>query len=703
MRPKRALLASGCLLIAALAAVQCSPAPFGTLRLGLYANDLLIPDETNLMALYMAESDASGRVTKVHAFEAAPLREGDKVYVPFPASLVVVSGEVTQRVHLKLIAYHVEADGTRRPLTMREARVPVPTEQARLLRLNLFWHGIGNVVDEGTGLVAAEGSTGVSTERFDLLRSICAGGRAADGQTAGVDGSCVDLDVETEGDDLAAPLPGSTSEDPCLNVAATFAGATVVADLATRNQLAAGACSVHIPATVAASSFNVGVRSGAELRPLPLGLGVRREGERLVLPSVVCTALAGGAELVFAPSADPWTGAFGICAPWNTATRATTEGSATRDGGAPPDATTPDGNPADTGTDGATDADADGSVSEATASRYLFSTSVDFETLDGIAASSDHVVLTLRDSEIYLAHELLFATPTGSIPLDPKPLGEVNSRRPRRIDMAGKAEFYLESIASPGISARYLKPDGTTSPLAVTPGQNVRVFQLSAQRGAVTFGGSTLLARALDPASPGAVLPSELVDEPTAYPLRHVVGAGSHLVGSIIEANNRFDFLECDTSTERLVDCTAAINLQPAGIGPTGTTLEMAGSSLGAFALVEGGSTRALVHLALDGIPGLLGTRSVDSTAAHLAAGPTHVCFAGGDSGSAHVYCAGSMTEGDPLVDVYDVGVRDIVLSADATYLYTAYRCSGTLDIHVQRLPWSEALAGGLAAECPPP
>lgn len=691
MRSLRVLWASGFLALSALASVQCSAEPYGTLRLGLYVNDLLIPEETNLMALYMAESDAAGRTTKVHAFEATPLREGDRTLVPFPASLVVVSGEVTERVHLKLVAYHVGADGSRTVLTMREARTRVPATDARLLRLGLFWHGIGNVQDEGRGVVA---SGNVTTEaRFMQLHSVCNGALAPAGQTADEAGRCTSVDVETEADAINAPLPGSTADDPCLDVAATFAGELTLADPATRTELAAGACSMQVPASVAATTFNVGVRSGAEVRALALGLGVQREGDRVRLPAMVCTALSRGAALVFSPSADPWTGAFGVCAPWNTATGATTRGTPSVDGGPSVDAP-----PTETGTDGTADAslEADAPFVEPTASRYLFTTDIDFQALDGIAATFDQVVLTMRDAEARVAREVVFALPVGTIPLDAPASGDSIARRPRVLDLAGKHEFYLEADGYP---AQHLNPSGTAAPLSIPSPDNARVFQLAFGRGAVIHD-VPAAARELDPAAPSQVLGSELLQNPIPKGVQHIVRFGSRAVGSLIEDDQTFDFLDCDLAAGTLANCSVTQNVDLPSIGGIGSTLDMTSSSLGVFALVEGDGTRALVKL---GAPGQIATRSVDTSAAQLAAGPSHACFTGGDLAAAHVYCASSMTEGEPLVEVFDVAVRDVVLAADETYLYMAHRCGGALDIHLTRLPWAEAVAGGQSAECPPP
>lgn len=110
-------------LLCVAAGVHCaSEDTGGILRIGMYVNDLVIPEDTNLMGLYLAEIQAAGRYGKVHAFEAAPLRDGDTTYVLFPASLVVASGEQTARLHARLVAFHVDASGARKALTMREAR-----------------------------------------------------------------------------------------------------------------------------------------------------------------------------------------------------------------------------------------------------------------------------------------------------------------------------------------------------------------------------------------------------------------------------------------------------------------------------------------------------------------------------------------------------------------------------------------------------
>jgi hypothetical protein len=114
------------------------------------------------MGLYVAELQEDGKVGTVHAFEAAPLRDGEKVYVPFPSSLVLVSGKTTTVVHARLVAFHVDADGTRTALTMREARSAMPTDASKLLRMSLFWHATGNVTDDAAGTPIATAGDGAT-------------------------------------------------------------------------------------------------------------------------------------------------------------------------------------------------------------------------------------------------------------------------------------------------------------------------------------------------------------------------------------------------------------------------------------------------------------------------------------------------------------------------------------------------------------
>ncbi|RYE97653.1 MAG: hypothetical protein EOO77_38670, partial [Oxalobacteraceae bacterium] len=120
----------------------------GALVLGIHTNDLVIADDVNALGLYILHQDATGRVRERLAYEVAPLRVDGQVLVYLPATMVLeASDREGDRVHARLVAYRSD----RTVVTMREARAQVPTDQSRLLRLNLFFTNSGNVVDAAPG------------------------------------------------------------------------------------------------------------------------------------------------------------------------------------------------------------------------------------------------------------------------------------------------------------------------------------------------------------------------------------------------------------------------------------------------------------------------------------------------------------------------------------------------------------------------
>lgn len=351
-------------------------------------------------------------------------------------------------------------------------------------------------------LANSAGST--STERFFQFRSVCAGAPAPEGQTAGEDGSCVALDVETVVDDASLPLPGGDEEDPCFDVTAAFAGA-VPSDAAPTPEGPLGACSVPVPAQVG-SRWNVALRRDGVQRPLPVGLAARADTSRAVFVPSVCAALASGAQLVFAATTSPWRGDFGVCAPWNSAKEQTTDG-ATLDGGLPdmtlpdvtlPDATLPDVTLPDAPFSDVEIGDALPDVElpdvvppPAGAARHSLTAPPPGFTLLGLASAGAEVVLVGQVASMsHVLREPLFAALSGSSAY-PATVGVGFGVIPKLLRLGATDHFYLQLIAEPWDQSFFLS--ASSPPLAQTLAvveANRHFVQFAPNRGAMRCPGS---------------------------------------------------------------------------------------------------------------------------------------------------------------------------------------------------------------------
>lgn len=330
------------LLAASLVACSAKTVTPGALVLGIHTNDLVIADDVNLIGLYVAQIEAGGRVRQRLAYEAAPLRVGDDVRIRFPASLVLEArDEPGDRIHARLIAYR----GDRREvLTMREARSQVPSEGARLLKLNLFFTNAGNVVDSqpNTPMLETELSVqdqdGVISEgAFSRFQSVCEGRAAGVDQTADDSGRCVPLDIELgphNSYDFDAGLRGGRKEDPCYDVSAAFQARAdnAVRRIDTRALAPSGVCVVQLPGAydperlnlamiTAERAFETPDYGGAFLRPLAAGVAFTQSGTTVTLTAPACDQLrrAEVTGLIASQRTTAWRGGDPVCAPWSHA------------------------------------------------------------------------------------------------------------------------------------------------------------------------------------------------------------------------------------------------------------------------------------------------------------------------------------------------------------------------------------------------
>ena len=365
-------------LVASLAACTGKTVTPASLVIAMYTGDLDLPEDTDLVGLYIAQIEEGGRTRRVLAYEATPLREpGKPARIPFPSDFVVVSRGEADQVHVRLVAYKKQ---THDVLTMREARTKVPMEDQRGLRLNLFFTNQNNVQDAtpGAEVMAAAGSLStrdanaeISSQAFERFTSLCDGAPAPAGMTAGDDGSCVPLEVPLESlprTDAPEFLAGTREGDSCYDVHAAFvSGAGLgsgidVARVATSTLPVNGECRIPLPAVFDPARLNVALVTNAPVferpdgsysgfRPLAAGLAFRQQGNEVVLPAHVC-ALARVPEVVelaFSQRALAWGGLEPVCSKWSTAAAARAS-----DGAAPdplPDAG-PDASPAPTSVSG---------------------------------------------------------------------------------------------------------------------------------------------------------------------------------------------------------------------------------------------------------------------------------------------------------------------------------------------------------------
>lgn len=704
-----------CLALAgALATVHCS-SDQGSLRLGLYVNDLVIPDDTNLMGLYLAELDDAGRTVKAHSFEAAPLREGGVTKIPFPASLVLVSGETTTRVHARLVAFSVGADGARTPLTMREARTVVPTNEARLVRLQLFWHGTGNVVDDQPGV-----ALGDAAAAFSRLHSLCNGARAGVDVTAGIDQTCVPIEVASEADVVGDPLPGSAPNDACFDVAAAFAGAAEIS-LASREALPAERCSVQIPAEWRSRPFHVGVRgasgfaSGASfVRPLPLGGGAVLVGDRLELAPVACAALASGSELVLAASGAPWKGENGVCSDWNSAKRQGVDAEPGPDASVRPDATVPDprdasdaressvpGDEQEAGPEGGADA-SDGGLDAAEAgvsvvpseSSYTLTDTLDNQLL-GLAVAAGDLVLTLKFGGSSALMKLkAFTNDGGSEPLVRTSTGGV-AFRPRAVVLGGATEFLLEPVEDPTAPVSYLRPDLQQSVLDAPNNDRVRVAQIGANVALIHGMGTTTEGRLLGAGQPPTVGAVNVVDG-SLLPRGAVWSSSTRLVAGANPPTQELELYDCLVAGTQIGSCVTVLFVPEVSGDTLGTIDDVVDSGLGPYALVttnnSGNYLIAPVPARGDEYDG--SGIDVPLSTHVIIGGPERVCVATSTPDQGQILCASAVTTNAAgLVPVFDSFVTHLVLASDDTYLYAAYRCLSTAAdpkaVHLRRIRWS--------------
>lgn len=342
-------------------AMACSsePSSSGFLRISMHTGDLFLPDDTDRVGLYIAQSDQEGRMRNVLAYEATPLVEpGQAPRIRFPADLIVVSRGEADRVHARLVAFKRD---THEALTMREARVQVPIEDGKGIRLNLFFVNQSNVRDRDPGAPLLSGAVqlmdqggSISLDAFERFGSVCNGAPAPDGMTAGDDGSCVPLDVPNEALVEPAELDrGTRSTDGCYDVTRAFAraqpGDAEVPQIDARTLPASGDCRLPLPGQFDPARLNVAMKTseaafrdplGGALRPLPAQLAFRLEGNTLVLPARICD-LARRPEvsaLLFSQRTEAWGGGEPVCSDWALA-----KGEGSYDGGAP--TPLPDGAP----------------------------------------------------------------------------------------------------------------------------------------------------------------------------------------------------------------------------------------------------------------------------------------------------------------------------------------------------------------------
>lgn len=716
-RGPRAQTAFRAAALASLIVCSCGTPSPAALVLSLNTNDLAISADTDLVGLYVSQIGENGAVLRVDAHEAAPLRVGDDVKVPFPASLVLVPGEEqTAIVHVRLVAY--DNREARTVITMRESRTraPTPDDGARLLRLDLFFTNQGNVVDATPGAALGATASGLDTrssdvasrdyvgamaqQDFDRFTSICDGGPAPAGMTAGPDGRCTALEVELKSlpeFDLDQKVPGAIQDDFCYDVARAFdedaAGVAPIARVEKSALASSGECRIALPARYDAATLNVALltprsafplANGKSVRPLAakLAFSLSDDGATLTLPPNVC-ALARRDDmeaLLLSPRTDAWGGVEPVCALWvNAKARHSFDKPAATplgDAGAP---------------------DADAGAADAASDAPDTGASLDFadyavtmtDPLTAMAAMDGRVLLVSDNDGSYSGTtmpEAAFTTPTAAPA--PVALGGGYSRllaRAMRYQTA--PAFFVYDLM--GSKVGRLEGDVLT-PLS-TPSTNTYI-PMPLDNGVAAFGflegpptgtrqlritklvGSTLLSStyAYDFSVPMAAA-SFGIDQsfgvfsalglvvPNAEQNNVLVCAGSACTNTVLESPNLYSFLGITTASG------AAVGLYRTDVGVRFYDYATGVASAERFDISPGGRIVSgggihCVHQAID-------------------AGPDGVtCF---DDAA--------ISTSKAAFDVL-TGVDYALLDGDDLYLYVAYKCTGlaTDPVHVARMPWAK-------------
>ena len=696
--------------------------------LALNTNDLVISSDTNLVGLYVAQIGANGRVLAIEAHEAAPLRHEDgTVEVPFPASLLLADATDTQGVHVKLVAYR---GASRTPLTMRESRTQLPNEGQRLLRLNLYFTNQDNVADSAPGTtVLAEGSSLVSASdlsfrnatgpipqnQFDRFTSLCDGAPAPAGKTAGDDGRCVDLEVDVNTlpfrEDPGALVPGANPDaDSCYDVGRAFSlwedGAIGHFDRAAIDALpTTGECRIDLPAAYDPARLNVAMSTteaafetrsnphdpnsptttAPSLRPLPLGVAYRHEGNSIVLPAHVCAVVRRAAvqELLFSQRTVAWRGEEPVCAPWSHAKLPHEY-----DGAVPA--------PLPPGTDGG----AEGGITDAGAPDGDAGTPPSFSDYGLVAETAYRIdSFAAGDGRVALG-QLDFGSDAGVVVLDPArfeqwtltprgtalmyPLGAENmAPEVRSMNVDGQTEFYaqardgaglwhvgatIESIAGPWDGGS----KAVVAPLWDGPAVAWTSFETT---------DSKLVVQRLT--APRTLAQSPFIEYPIAeFDLAD--GFGTSFSGTtFVVPSYGATYLRCIGASCEPVTGNAALDELDTPAHSGGATFSIArGPNLPGQRVLFQFETSAYVE-------------QPSYSADQLVAGGGHFCFvASGEGGPQSIVCfTRSAQQPVPLLE----GTRQTRLARDEQYLYATYECDPgqsqepqtASPVFVARMPWA--------------
>ncbi len=712
--------------LASIVVCSCDSATPSSLVLSLNTNDLAISGDTNLIGLYIAQLDANGAVIRVDSHEAAPLRlpaPSNEVKMPFPASLVLVSGErKTERVHIRLIAYR-DAE-SREVVTMRESRTRVPTQDgdSRLLRLNLFFSNQANVVDNNPSAAVSTSRGGLETRTsdldlrdqsasmtaadFDRFTSICDGAPAPAGKTSDDRGRCIDLDVSLEQLPVfaaGATVLGMSEDDRCYDVDLAFQerGDRAIERVQKSELAADGECRVQLPGrydpkllnvamvtSEEAFEFNSETFKGKSLRPLAANLAFTLEGNTLVLPANVCKLARRDVvdSLLLSQRTDSWGGGEPVCAPW---VKARVRHDFERVG---PGGGTDASVPVDAASDGgASDAGDGGGAPKSGFADY--SVVIDGALFD-VAALDGEVALATQAGSQYtfaLLDATRFDLPSTAVPV---PTASASFYEPqlRGLRVGTKPAFYVQE--SGGESMLYqLTPSNFTT--ITTPGTSPVALPLADGAAALAWivghdaTPAQLQMAKLNPNNPAQLLPdivqSHFLAGTTYLNLARARGVFVGDAFYLVNGEDASMGWKCETA-----NCTPLSLVQISATG-VGAVSQLDDKPIGLFSTSDGSS--AFVQLDTGDVLGPL--LNLGPLGTDLPSGNGYHCVTQIVDGDADkVLCfSDAAIRGNQLGSRVELltGVDAVQITGDASYLYLAYQCSviGN-EVHVARMPWSK-------------